>query len=76
MGRTPADMADALRVYDAILRDTIERHDGYVFSAGGDGFGAAFSTAADGAAAAIEAQEQLPRRHRRRLRGAYGSAHR
>jgi len=55
----PADMADGLRVHDAIVRGTIERHGGYVFSTGGDGFCAAFSTAADAAAAAIESQEQL-----------------
>ena len=55
----PADMADALRVHDAIVRGTIERHGGYVFGTGGDGFCAAFSTAADAAAAAIESQEQL-----------------
>ena len=55
----PTDMADALRVHDAIVRGTIERHGGYVFATGGDGFCAAFSTAADAAAAAIESQEQL-----------------
>ena len=55
----PTDMADALRVHDAIVRGTIERHGGYVFGIGGDGFCAAFSTAADAAAAAIESQEQL-----------------
>ena len=46
-------------MHDAIVRTTIERHGGYVFGTDGDGFGAAFSTAADAAAAAIEAQEQL-----------------
>src|SRR5438445_9983451 len=55
----PTDMADALRVHDAIVRDTIERHGGYVFGTGGDGFCAAFSSAADAAAAAIQSQEQL-----------------
>ena len=55
----PTEMADALRVHDAIVRGTIERHGGYVFATGGDGFCAAFSTAADAAAAAIESQEQL-----------------
>ena len=52
-------MADALRVHDAIVRGAIERHGGYVFGIGGDGFCAAFSTAADAAAAAIESQQQL-----------------
>jgi predicted ATPase/DNA-binding CsgD family transcriptional regulator len=52
-------MADGLHVHDAIVRRTIERHGGYVFATGGDGFCAAFSTAADAAAAAIDSQEQL-----------------
>ena len=52
-------MADALRVHDAIVRGAIERHGGYVFGTGGDGFCAAFSTAADAAAAAVESQEEL-----------------
>jgi len=55
----PTDIADALRVHDAIVRGTIERHGGYVFGTGNDGFCAAFSTAADAATAAIESQEQL-----------------
>jgi predicted ATPase/class 3 adenylate cyclase/DNA-binding CsgD family transcriptional regulator len=55
----PSDMADALRVHDAILRGAIERHKGYVFGTGGDGFCAAFSTAADAATAAVESQEEL-----------------
>jgi predicted ATPase/class 3 adenylate cyclase/DNA-binding CsgD family transcriptional regulator len=55
----PVHMADALRVHDAIVRGTIERHGGYVFGIGGDGFCAAFSTADEAAAAAIESQEQL-----------------
>jgi len=52
-------MAEALRVHDAIVRSTIERHGGYVFDSGGDGMRAAFSTPADAAAAAIESQEHL-----------------
>jgi predicted ATPase/class 3 adenylate cyclase/DNA-binding CsgD family transcriptional regulator len=55
----PTDMADALRVHDTIVRGTIQRHGGYVFGTGGDGFRAAFSTAAEAAAAAVESQEQL-----------------
>ncbi len=58
-GEVPNDMAAALRIHDAIVRGTIERHGGYVFGIGGDGFSAAFSSAADAATAAIEAQEQL-----------------
>ncbi len=55
----PSDMARALRVHDAILRGAIERHDGYVFGTGGDGFCAAFSTAPEAAAAAVESQGEL-----------------
>src|SRR2546423_8286059 len=56
----PTDMAEGLRVHDAIVRAAIERHNGYVFGTSGHGFSAAFSTAADAAAAAIDSQEQLP----------------
>jgi predicted ATPase/class 3 adenylate cyclase/DNA-binding CsgD family transcriptional regulator len=55
----PSAMAEALRAHDTIVRNTVERHGGYVFGAGGDGIRAAFSTPADAAAAAIESQEQL-----------------
>jgi len=52
-------MAAALQVHDAIVRDSIEDHGGYVFASGGDGFSAAFSTAADAAAAAVASQQLL-----------------
>lgn len=52
-------MAVALQVHDAIVRAAIERHGGYVFATGGDGFCAAFSTAADAVAAALESQREL-----------------
>jgi len=55
----PAEMAAALPVHDAIIRGAVERHEGYVFAAGGDGFCAAFSTAANAVAAAIESQREL-----------------
>ena len=58
-GDLPNDAAAALRVHDAIVRGTIERHDGYVFGIGERSFSAAFSSAADAAIAAIEVQEQL-----------------
>ena len=29
---SPTDMADALRIHDAIVRGSIERHGGYVFA--------------------------------------------
>ena len=56
---SPSDMADAVREHDAIVRGAIEGNGGYVFGTDGDTFSAAFSTAADAAAAAIAAQEQL-----------------
>ncbi len=65
----PTEMAAAVQVHDGVVRGTIERHGGYVFATrgdgfgangfGADGFGAAFPTAADAAAAAIEAQRSL-----------------
>jgi predicted ATPase/class 3 adenylate cyclase/DNA-binding CsgD family transcriptional regulator len=55
----PTAMAEALRVHDAIVRGTVERHGGYVFDTSGDGMRAAFSTPANAAAAAIESQEHL-----------------
>jgi class 3 adenylate cyclase len=42
----PTEMAVALRVHDRIVRAAIDRHDGYVFATGGDGFCAAFASAA------------------------------
>jgi predicted ATPase/class 3 adenylate cyclase/DNA-binding CsgD family transcriptional regulator len=58
-GEGASDAAAALRVHDGIVRSTIERHGGYVFGISDDGFSAAFSSAADAAAAAIETQELL-----------------
>jgi predicted ATPase/class 3 adenylate cyclase/DNA-binding CsgD family transcriptional regulator len=55
----PVEMADAVRAHDAIVRETIERHGGYVFEVGDDGFGAVFSTAVEAAAAAVETQAFL-----------------
>jgi len=55
----PTEMAVARPVHDAIVRDTIEGHGGFVFAAGGDGFCAAFGTAGDAAGAAIESQQLL-----------------
>ena len=56
---SPADMAAAVQIHDAILRNAIDRHEGYVFSWGGDGFAAAFATPAGAATAAIESQREL-----------------
>lgn len=55
----PTDMAEALRVHDAIVRNAIERNGGHVFGTGGDGMRSVFSTPAAAAAAASESQEQL-----------------
>jgi predicted ATPase/class 3 adenylate cyclase len=49
-------MHAALARHDAILREAIERHDGYVFKRWGDAFLAAFSSASAAAASALEAQ--------------------
>ena len=56
---SPADMAAAVQIHDAILRNAIDRHEGYVFATGGDGFAAAFATPAGAATAAIESQLEL-----------------
>ncbi|HSB88092.1 MAG TPA: adenylate/guanylate cyclase domain-containing protein, partial [Ilumatobacteraceae bacterium] len=55
----PAEMAPALEIHDRIVGEIIERHGGYVFATGGDGFCAAFSTAPDAADAAVEIQLRL-----------------
>jgi predicted ATPase/DNA-binding CsgD family transcriptional regulator len=55
----PAEMAADQRVHDAIVQDAIKGHGGYVFATDGDGFCAAFATAASAAEAAVEAQHKL-----------------
>jgi predicted ATPase/class 3 adenylate cyclase/DNA-binding NarL/FixJ family response regulator len=55
----PVDMATAVQAHDVVVRSAIERHDGYVFAAGGDGFCAAFSSAVDAITATIESQREL-----------------
>jgi predicted ATPase/class 3 adenylate cyclase len=55
----PKAMRTALARHDEVLRGPIERHGGYVFSTGGDGFGAAFGRAGDALDAAREAMGQL-----------------
>jgi predicted ATPase len=52
-------MRAALARHDFILRSAIDAHGGYVFATGGDGFAATFARAADGLAAASEAQAAL-----------------
>jgi class 3 adenylate cyclase len=55
----PDGMRDALARHDAVLREAIEAHDGYVVKTTGDGFHAAFATADRGVSAAIAAQRGL-----------------
>jgi len=56
-----AAMRAALARHDALLRHCIADHDGHVFKTGGDAFCAAFHTAADALAAALDAQRALHR---------------
>ena len=56
---SPVDMAAAVQIHDSILRNVIDRHEGYVFATDGDGFGAAFATPASAAGAAVESQREL-----------------
>jgi class 3 adenylate cyclase len=41
----PNEMRTALEAHDALIRDAIEAHGGYVFATGGDGFCVAFQRA-------------------------------
>ena len=52
-------MDDALARHDAILRNAMAHHDGYVFATGGDGFAVAFARAGDAVEAAVETQRTL-----------------
>jgi class 3 adenylate cyclase len=54
----PAEMAGGQRVHDAIVQEAIEGHGGHVFATDGDGYCAAFATAASAAEAAVEAQRK------------------
>jgi TolB-like protein/class 3 adenylate cyclase/tetratricopeptide (TPR) repeat protein len=56
-----AAMRTALARHDALLRHCINDHDGHVFKTGGDAFCAAFHTASDALAAALDAQRALHR---------------
>src|SRR5215218_4054862 len=55
----PEAMKDALARHDAIVREAIERHGGYVFKTVGDAFHAAFATPGAALRAAVEAQRAL-----------------
>jgi class 3 adenylate cyclase len=52
-------MSASLLVHDALVRDAIDSHEGYVFATGGDSFAAAFTRASDAVSAAIAAQAAL-----------------
>ena len=54
-------MRTALARHDALLRQCIDDHDGYVFKTGGDAFCATFHTAPEALAAALDAQRALQR---------------
>src|SRR6476661_7454909 len=56
-----AAMQTALPRHDALVRHCIATHGGHVFKTGGDAFCAAFHTAPDALAAALEAQRALHR---------------
>jgi TolB-like protein/class 3 adenylate cyclase/tetratricopeptide (TPR) repeat protein len=56
-----AAMRTALARHDALLKHCIDDHDGHVFKTGGDAFCAAFHTASDALAAALDAQRALHR---------------
>ena len=55
----PDAMRGALARHDALLREAIGVHDGYIFKTVGDAFCAAFGSAADALAAAVAAQRSL-----------------
>ncbi len=52
-------MSNALRRHDSIVREALRAHGGYVFKTVGDAFCAAFKSAPDAIAAALDAQRAL-----------------
>ena len=52
----PDGMRRGLERHDVLLRSAVNANDGYVFSTGGDGIGAAFARAGDAIAAAVDAR--------------------
>src|ERR1700694_3066612 len=54
-------MADAVKRHDALMRDAIESHGGYVFKTVGDAFCATFPRVSDAVAAALHAERALLR---------------
>lgn len=57
--RDSAAMSVALKRHDALMREAIDAHAGYVFKVMGDAFCAAFSAAPEALAAAVRAQRAL-----------------
>jgi predicted ATPase/class 3 adenylate cyclase len=55
----PSSMGPALRMHDEIVRDVLVGEGGYIFSAMGDGFGAAFEHADAAIRAAVSVQRRL-----------------
>jgi class 3 adenylate cyclase len=55
----PAEMRVALERHDTIVRGVVDRHDGFVFSTGGDAFCVAFRRSTDALSAAVEVQREL-----------------
>jgi class 3 adenylate cyclase/tetratricopeptide (TPR) repeat protein len=55
----PDSMREALQRHDSILHSAFDDHGGYVFSIGGDGYGAAFARVGDAISAAVSAQAAL-----------------
>ena len=75
----PDAMRGALARHDEILRDAVEKRDGVVVKTTGDGLHAAFATAQDAIAAAVDAQRALDDRvlvAARAVAGAHGGPHR
>ncbi len=57
--RSQQAMTEALSHHDRLITSAIEHRSGYVFASGGDGFAAAFASASDAAATAVDAQREL-----------------
>lgn len=57
--RDPDAMAVALAAHDELIREVVRRHGGTVFKHTGDGMCVVFTSAADGVAAALDAQAGL-----------------
>jgi predicted ATPase/class 3 adenylate cyclase len=55
----PAAMGPALERHDTIMRECVERHEGFVFKTVGDEFCVAFATPTSAASAALDAQRAL-----------------